>query len=65
VERKQQCIVLQSNFIKGHQNLNEHVGNDILKGDSLREGKVRRNKASLEKNPSKGNAEAVPTSPAG
>lgn len=41
------------------------MGNDTLKEDGLREGKVRRNKAILAKEPSKGNAEAVLTSPAG
>lgn len=65
MERKQQCFELQSGFVKDHQTLNGCVGNDILKEDGLGEGEVRKSKASLEKEPSKGNAEAVPTSPAG
>lgn len=45
VERKQQCT-------KGHQYLNQRVGNGILKEDGLREGKVRRNKT-LQQCPSR------------
>lgn len=53
--RKEQGIELQSGLIKGHPNLNQHVENDILKEDGLREGQVRMNKANLEKDMSKEN----------
>lgn len=60
-----QCGELQHIELQYGQNLNQHVGNDSMKEDSLREGKVRRHKASLEKKPSKGTAEAVHMPPAG